>query len=76
MEARRPLKEQELFYAKLEGKHSALDDVANKQFSYNSFIQLYRYNNKVLIEYIRSYHESRHASSSNTTDNKRSQYRR
>ena len=69
MEARRPLKEQELFYAALEGKHSALDDIAKKEFSYNSFIQLYRYNNKALVEYFRSYHASRNTSSSNKADN-------
>lgn len=69
MEARRPLKEQELFYAALEGKHSALDDIAKKEFSYNSFVHIYRYNNKVLIEYIRSYHASRGTSGSNKAAN-------
>ena len=69
MEACRPIKEQELFYAALEGKHSALDDIANREMSYNSFIQLYRYNNKALVEYIRSYHALCRNSSSNKTAN-------
>jgi len=47
MEARRPIKEQELFYAKLEGKHCAIDDFYNKENSAFFVATTYGYNRKI-----------------------------
>ena len=58
MEARKRLREQEIFYASIEGKHAAIDDVAKGEFSYNSLIRLYRHNDKALVEFIRGYNNA------------------
>lgn len=58
MEARRSLKEQELFYALLEGKHAAIDDTEKNEYSYNHFLQRMRYNDKVLVNFMKGYHDA------------------
>lgn len=64
MEAGRRLKDQELFYAELEGRHAAIDDIADPQeYSYPSLCQMMRYNDKVLVNFMKGYHESRKANS-------------
>lgn len=59
MEAGRRLSEQEMFYARLEGKHAAIDDHEKNDYSYAHLVQRYRYNDRVLMVFIRSYHASR-----------------
>lgn len=61
MEARRSLKEQELFYALLEGKHAAMDDAAAtdpRDYSYNDMLRIFRYNDKVLVNFMKGYHDA------------------
>jgi hypothetical protein len=55
MEARSKLRDQEVFYAGLEGKHAAIDDGVKGEWSYPHLIQLYRHNNKALVEFIKEY---------------------
>lgn len=58
MEARSRLKDQEVFYALIEGKHAATDDIVKGEWSYPHLIQLYRHNNKALVEFIRGYNDA------------------
>ena len=58
MEACSRLKDQEVFYAGIEGKHAAIDDNTKGERSYPHLIQLYRHNNKALVEFIRGYNDA------------------
>jgi hypothetical protein len=57
VEARKRLKDQELFYARLEGKHCALDELNGLDYAYPELIQRFRYSDKTLINFMRGYHE-------------------
>lgn len=60
MEAGRRLSEQEMFYARLEGKHAALDERAGLDYAYPSLIFLYGKlaSKKPLVEFIRGYNDA------------------
>lgn len=57
MEARSKLKDQELFYARLDGKHAAIDEMAGRDYAYPILIFLYNKlsSKKPLAEFIRGY---------------------
>lgn len=55
METRRSLKEQELFYAEIEGKHSAMDDHYKHEMSGMSILFLYRYDKEVQSKFMKGY---------------------
>jgi hypothetical protein len=60
MEAGRCLSEQEMFYARLEGRHAALDERAGLDYAYPSLIFLYGKlaSKKPLVEFIRGYNDA------------------
>jgi hypothetical protein len=55
VEARRSLKEQELFYSKLEGKHAAIDDITKKDYSFISLSMCYSHNRQAQLNFIEAY---------------------
>lgn len=55
MEAGRPLKVQELFYASIDGKHAALDDVEKYEFSFFPLCEFYDFNEDVLDNFVKGY---------------------
>lgn len=55
METRRPLKEQEEFYAYLEGKHCAIDDMSANDNSWLSVFMFYAFNKNAQNNFRKGY---------------------